>query len=91
MTISVLIYLMVFMPMAGAFVSYLIGRQNKKARDYFVSALTILEFVFAVLEFLQHDFLAMIFDLIAGVFGTWYDRESMKEKEKSEEQKTENE
>ena len=45
------------------------------------------EFVFAVLEFLQHDFLAMIFDLIAGVFGTWYDRESMKEKEKSEEQK----
>ena len=49
------------------------------------------EFVFAVLEFLQHDFLAMIFDLIAGVFGTWYDRESMKEKEKSEEQKTENE
>ena len=37
------------------------------------------EFVWAVLEFLQHDFLAMIFDLIAGVFGTWYDRESMKE------------
>ena len=49
------------------------------------------EFVWAVLEFSQHDFLAMIFDLIAGVFGTWYDRESMKEKEKSEEQKTENE
>ncbi len=49
------------------------------------------EFVCAVLEFLQHDFLAMIFDLIAGVFGTWYDSESMKENEKSEEQKTENE
>lgn len=45
------------------------------------------EFVLAVLEFLQHDFLGMIFDLIAGVFGTWHDRESMKEQEKSEEQK----
>jgi len=32
-------------------------------------------------------FLGMIFDLIAGVFGTWHDRESMKEQEKSEEQK----
>ena len=47
--IAILIYLMVFMPMAGAFVSYLIGRKNKKARDYFVAGLTILEFVFAAL------------------------------------------
>jgi len=47
--IAILIYLMVFMPMAGAFVSYLIGRKNKKARDYFVVGLTILEFVFAAL------------------------------------------
>ena len=43
------------------------------------------EFVWAVLKFLQHDFLGMIFDLIAGVFGTWHDRESMKEKGQSEE------
>ena len=49
MTIAVLIYLMVFMPMAGAFVSYLIGRKSKKARDYFVSGLTIIEFILAVL------------------------------------------
>lgn len=49
MEIAILIYLMVFMPMVGAFVSYLIGRKNKKVRDYFVSGLTILEFVFAVL------------------------------------------
>lgn len=48
MTISILIYLLVFMPMAGAFVSYLIGRKNKTARDYFVSGLTILEFVLAL-------------------------------------------
>ena len=47
--IDILIYLMIFMPMAGAFVSYLIGRKNKTARDYFVAGLTILEFLFAVL------------------------------------------
>ena len=28
--IAIVIYLLVFMPMAGAFVSYLIGRKNKK-------------------------------------------------------------
>ena len=48
MNISILIYLMVFMPIVGAFVSYLIGRKNKKARDYFVSGLTVLELVLAV-------------------------------------------
>lgn len=49
MKIAILVYLMVFMPMIGAFVSYLIGRKNKTVRDYFVAGLTILEFVFAVL------------------------------------------
>ena len=49
MKIAILVYLMVFMPMIGAFVSYLIGRKNKTMRDYFVAGLTILEFVFAVL------------------------------------------
>lgn len=48
MEIAVLIYLMVFMPMAGALVSYLIGRVSKKARNYFVSGLTVLEFVLSV-------------------------------------------
>ena len=46
--IAVLIYLMVFMPMAGAFVSYLIGRKSKVKRDSFVAFLTILEFGLAV-------------------------------------------
>ena len=41
--IAILIYLMVFMPMAGAFVSYLIGRKDKTKRDGFVAFLTILE------------------------------------------------
>ncbi len=49
MKIAILVYLMVFMPMAGAFVSYLIGRKNKTTRDYFVAGLTIIEFVCAVL------------------------------------------
>ena len=49
MEIAMLVYLMVFMPMVGALVSYLIGRKNKTLRDYFVAGLTILEFVFAVL------------------------------------------
>lgn len=49
MKIESLIYLMVFMPMLGAFVSYMIGRKSKTMRDYFVGGLTILEFVFAVL------------------------------------------
>ena len=49
MKIAILIYLMVFMPMAAAFVSYLIGRRSKKGRDYFVSAIAILEFVLSTM------------------------------------------
>ena len=49
MKIAIFVYLMVFMPMAGAFVSYLIGRKNKTTRDYFVAGLTIIEFICAVL------------------------------------------
>ena len=47
-TIAIVIYILVFMPMVGAFVSYLIGRKNKKARDFFVKFLTILEFCMAL-------------------------------------------
>ena len=49
MNIGVLIYIMVFMPMVGAFLSYLIGRKSKKGRDRFVSILTIIEFICALL------------------------------------------
>ena len=54
MSESILIYLMIFMPMVGAFVSYLIGRKSKKGRDLFVSGISILEFVLAVLLVLQY-------------------------------------
>ena len=46
-TIAVVIYLMVFMPMIGALVSYLIGRRSKAGRDLFVKIITILEFCLA--------------------------------------------
>lgn len=49
MSADILIYIMVFMPMAGAFLSYLAGRRFKGLRDYMVWAISILEFVFSVL------------------------------------------
>uniref|UniRef100_UPI0040568124 complex I subunit 5 family protein n=1 Tax=Agathobacter sp. TaxID=2021311 RepID=UPI0040568124 len=49
MLVNNLIYAMVFMPMAGAFVSYLIGRNSKPGRDFAVSIITILEFICAFL------------------------------------------
>ena len=39
---------MVFMPMAGSFVSYLIGRKDKGKRDAFVKILTGIEFGLAI-------------------------------------------
>lgn len=47
MLVTNLVYIMVFMPMIGAFVSYLIGRTSKSARNLSVSAITILEFLCA--------------------------------------------
>ena len=44
MRIAILIYILVFMPIAGALVSYLIGRRSKKGRDFFVKFITVLEF-----------------------------------------------
>ena len=41
---DILIYLLVFMPMAGAFVSYFVGRISKTGRDYVVSFVAIVEF-----------------------------------------------
>ena len=46
--ITVLIYFLVGMPLVSAFVSYLIGRKNKKDRDFFVKGITIVEFGLAL-------------------------------------------
>ncbi len=45
MTGDIILLFLAFWPILGAFVSYLIGRQNKKARDYFADFVCILEFV----------------------------------------------
>ena len=70
MTIDVLVYLLIFMPMAGAFVSYLIGRKSKKARDYFVSAIAICEFVLAGMLLIgakQHEGLIVTIPEVCGM------------------------
>ena len=55
MSESILIYLMIFMPMVGAFVSYLVGRKSKKVRDYLVSGIAIAEFAIALMLVLQYE------------------------------------
>ena len=55
MSESIWIYLMIFMPVMGAFVSYLIGRKSKVARDYFFAGISVLEFVLALMLFLQYE------------------------------------
>lgn len=55
MKIAILVYLMVFMPMVGAFVSYLIGRKSKAGRDFFVKFITILEFCMSLKLLIDSD------------------------------------
>ncbi len=45
---SGIIYSLIFLPMTGAVFSWLIGRYQKKGRDYFVSGVTVLEFILAL-------------------------------------------
>lgn len=49
MNVQYLLPFLVFFPMVGGLVSYLIGRKNKKARDFFAMAVTGLTFVGALL------------------------------------------
>ena len=49
---SALIYLIIFMPIVGAFLSYLIGRKSKGRRDSWACAITILEFLLCLGLFL---------------------------------------
>lgn len=51
--IAIMIYLLVFLPMAGALVSYLIGRKSKKGRDCFVKLITVFEFCLALMLLLS--------------------------------------
>ncbi len=49
-----LIFLALF-PMASAVVSYLIGRKNKRSRDYFAVAVTVIEFLVCGYLFITFD------------------------------------
>ena len=42
---NILLLLLVFFPMVGAIISYIIGRKNKLVRDYFAIGITIVEFL----------------------------------------------
>lgn len=52
MRIHVLIYSVIFLPMAAAFLSYAIGRLQKSIRDYFADAMTGLTFALTLCMFL---------------------------------------
>lgn len=52
---DILIYLLVFLPMAGAILSYLVGRKQKKLRDYTVSVITIIEFVLSLILIMNYS------------------------------------
>ena len=45
---NIILPIMVFWPICASIVSYLIGRRNKKMRDYFANAVTIVEFLLAL-------------------------------------------
>lgn len=45
---DILINLLVFMPIVGAFLSYIIGRKTKNGRDYFMNMIVVAEFVLAL-------------------------------------------
>ena len=49
MSVNSLISILVFMPIAGAFLSYVIGRKSKQGRNVFACGLTILEFICSLL------------------------------------------
>ena len=50
-----LINLLVFFPVAAAFLSYLLGRKTKSGRDVFVGAVVIMEFLLAAVLLLPHQ------------------------------------
>ena len=54
MNMKFLISILIFMPIAGAFFSYLLGRKSKHGRDTMVSVLTAAEFLCAVLLFFSY-------------------------------------
>ena len=49
-----LVYGLIFLPIIGAFVSYMVGRKYKKYRNCLVNGITFIEFIFAVMLLFQY-------------------------------------
>ena len=52
---NIIMCIMVFMPIVGAFLSYMIGRKSKAGRDLFACGLTIIEFACSLLLVFSAD------------------------------------
>lgn len=50
---NILIYSIVFLPMAAAFIGYMIGRYQKNARSYFADIITGITFALSLYQFVQ--------------------------------------
>lgn len=66
---NILIYLLVFMPIAAAFLSYIIGRKTKSGRDAFVGAVVIVEFILTLLLFITGRFSEDLLVTVPGICG----------------------
>lgn len=69
MNVNMLIYLMVFLPMAGALVSYLTGKKTKQGRNYLVCAITAIEFILSLLLVINYVGTEGIIAELPGVCG----------------------
>ena len=59
----------VFMPIIGALLSYIVGRKTKSGRDWVVRGIAVLEFVFAILLVLQADKSQGVIESVPGICG----------------------
>lgn len=69
MNVNILLYLMVFLPIASALLSYLIGRKTKQGRDYFVMGIAVLEFVLSLVLIVKSSGAEGITVSVPGVCG----------------------
>ena len=66
---NMLIYLLVFLPMVAAVLSFLIGRKSKQGRDLFLRVALVLEFVLSVLLLILGEGAEEILATLSGVCG----------------------
>ena len=66
---NILIYAMVFLPIAAAFLSFLVGRRSKSGRDLFVWAVVGMEFVLSLLLFFRSAGAEDLLVTIPGICG----------------------